>query len=90
MSEISERARFARDHQWAPGQMSAYVDSELAQDLRARLEQHLGECAECRRVLASLERMIDRLGRLAAPSGAPDASEVAAAVRVRLDQPPAS
>ena len=30
MSEISERARFALDHRWAPEQMSDYLDGELA------------------------------------------------------------
>jgi anti-sigma factor RsiW len=79
-----------RDHEWAPGQMSAYLDRDLAHSLRARLERHLGECAECRRVLASLERLIDRLGRLAAPTGAPAANDVALVVRARLDDPPAS
>jgi hypothetical protein len=32
--------------------------------------------------------MIDRLGRLAAPAGAPAANELAIAVRARLDHPP--
>jgi anti-sigma factor RsiW len=89
MSDTSQAARFERDHRWAPGQMSAYVDGDLPEALRTRLEHHLGECAECRRLLAGLERMIDRLGRLAAPSGGLPPREIAAAVRVRLDQPPA-
>lgn len=90
MSDTSQLASFERDHRWAPDQMSAYVDGELAQAPRTRLEHHLGECAECRRLLAGLRRMIDRLGRLAAPVGAPDPSEIAASVRVRLDAPPAA
>jgi anti-sigma factor RsiW len=90
MSEIFERDRFERDHRWAPGQMSAYLDRELTEAPLARMERHLGECAECRKLLASLQRMIERLATLAAPSGAPDPSEIAAAVRGRLDRPPAS
>ncbi len=90
MSDTSQAARFERDHRWAPGQMSAYVDGDLPTALRARFEHHIGECAECRHLLAGLERMIDRLGRLAAPSGGIRPREIAAAVRVRLDQPPAS
>jgi anti-sigma factor RsiW len=88
MSEIFERDRFDRDHRWAPGQMSAYLDGELTDATLARMERHLGECAECRRLLASLTRLIKRLTTLAAPSGGPDPSEIAAAVRARLDQPP--
>lgn len=89
MSEISETSRFERDHRWAPDQMPGYLDGELPEGPRARLERHLGECPECRRVLASLKLMIDRLAALAAPSGAPDAIQIATAVRARLDQPPA-
>jgi anti-sigma factor RsiW len=89
MSETQNRARFERAHRWAPGQMSAYLDGELAENLRARMERHLGECAECRRLLASLKRTIERLGSLAAPGGGQDPREIAAAVRVRLGDPPA-
>jgi anti-sigma factor RsiW len=90
MSDTSQTARFERDHRWAPGQMSAYVDGDLPTVRRARFEHHVGECAECRRLLAGLERMLDRLGRLAGPSGGIRPREIAAAVQVRLDQPPAS
>jgi anti-sigma factor RsiW len=90
MSEIFDRDRFDRDHRWAPGKMSAYLDRELTAGTLARMERHLGECAECRKLLASLKRMIERLATLAAPRGAPDPSEIAAAVRARLDQPPPS
>ena len=90
MSEIFERARFERDHRWAPGQMPAYLDGDLPEGPRARMERHLSECSECRRVLASLRLMIDRLAALSAPSGAPDAIQIATAVRARLDQPPSS
>jgi anti-sigma factor RsiW len=90
MSEISERDRFERDHRWVPDQMSAYLDQDLPAGALARIEHHLGECSECRKLLASLKRMIDRLATLAAPRGAPEPSEIAADVRVRLNQPPGS
>jgi anti-sigma factor RsiW len=90
MSEIFERARFERDHRWAPDQMPAYFDGDLPEGPRARMERHLSECSECRRVLASLRLMIDRLATLSAPSGAPDAIQIATAVRARLDEPPVS
>ncbi|HEY1592573.1 MAG TPA: zf-HC2 domain-containing protein [Solirubrobacteraceae bacterium] len=85
MSGFLHRLRFRRDHRWAPGQMSGYVDGELAHAPRARIEHHLGECAECRRLLAGLRRTLDALHRLPAPSGGVDAAALATSVRVRLD-----
>jgi len=88
VSPIWHRARFALDHRWAPGRASAYIDSELGDGARTRLERHLHDCPECRRLLAELRRMVNELGRLAAPGGAPDARRFAAAVHGRLDEPP--
>jgi anti-sigma factor RsiW len=64
--------------------MSDYLDDELALSGRARMERHLGECAECRRLLAGLRRTLDGLHRLAAPSAGVDALQIAASVRARL------
>jgi anti-sigma factor RsiW len=69
--------------------MSDYLDGDLADAARARLERHVGECAECRRVLGGLRGVVDALHRLAAPGGTPDPVQIAAAVRVRLNEPPA-
>ncbi|HTX12848.1 MAG TPA: zf-HC2 domain-containing protein [Solirubrobacteraceae bacterium] len=63
--------------------MSDYLDGELTPAVRARMERHLGECAECRRLLAGLTRTVDGLRNLATPSS--DALRIAASVRARLD-----
>lgn len=85
MTGLARRLRFRRDHRWAPGQMSAYLDGELATRPQARMERHAGECPECRIVLEGLRRMLSRLRRLpAAQAGSPD---VVAAVLCRLDEP---
>jgi anti-sigma factor RsiW len=70
--------------------MSAYIDAELARRRRTRLERHVKECAECLRVLAGLRRMLDALQRLPPPAGGGDALHIAASVRGRLQEPPAS
>ncbi|MGH2886757.1 MAG: anti-sigma factor family protein [Solirubrobacteraceae bacterium] len=80
---------FARDHQWAPDRMSDYLDGELATGEQGRMEHHLGECHECRRLLAGLRAVVDRLHRLPALAGGVDAVQIAASVRVRLTEPPA-
>jgi anti-sigma factor RsiW len=84
MSGLLDREGFRRDHRWAPRRMSDYLDDELALSGRARMERHLGECAECRRLLAGLRRTLDGLHRLAAPSAGIDALQIAASVRARL------
>ena len=87
MSNVLHRARFKRDHRWAPDHMSAYLDEELASRSRARLERHTGECAECRGVLHSLRRMLGRLHGLPRASAKREAPGIAAAVRARLREP---
>jgi anti-sigma factor RsiW len=86
MSELLDRERFKRDHRWARGRMSDYLDGELTLARRTRMEDHLGECAECRRLLAGLRRTLDGLNRLPAPSGGVDALRIAASVRGRLSE----
>jgi anti-sigma factor RsiW len=85
MSGFVHRMRFRRDHRWAPERMSDYLDGELAPSARERIEHHLGECAECRRLLAGLRRTLDGLHRLSPPGGGMDAAALATSVRARLD-----
>lgn len=84
MGGLLHQARFRRDHRWAPRRMSDYLDGELASAARTRMEHHVGECAECRRLLAGLRRTLDELHRLAAPSPGVNALQVAASVQARL------
>jgi anti-sigma factor RsiW len=68
------RRRFMREHRWTHSHLSEYVDAELSPDERERLEQHLGICPQCRRVLATLMRTVQGLRRLRgeAPPGLAD------------------
>ncbi|HTT28028.1 MAG TPA: zf-HC2 domain-containing protein [Solirubrobacteraceae bacterium] len=86
MSTLLDRERFRRDHRWAPGRMSDYLDGELAPAQRARMEHHLGECAGCRRLLAGLRQTVAALHRLAAPDDAVDTLAIVTSVRSRLDE----
>jgi anti-sigma factor RsiW len=87
MSGLLDRERFRRDHRWARGRMSDYLDGDLAPAGSTRIERHLGECAECRRLLAGLRRTLDGLHRLAAASPGADALQIAASVRAQLNEP---
>jgi anti-sigma factor RsiW len=82
-------SNFARDHEWAPDHMSEYLDGELATSERGRMEHHLGECRDCRRLLAGLRAIVDGLHRLPALGAGVDAVQIAASVRVRLTEQPA-
>jgi anti-sigma factor RsiW len=64
--------------------MSDYLDGELAPEGRTRMERHLSECAQCRRLLAELRRTVDGLHGLSPPSAGMDAIQIAASVRRRL------
>jgi anti-sigma factor RsiW len=88
MSSVLHRARFTRDHRWAPGRMSAYLDGELGSRARDRLERHCAECPECRGVLHGLQRMLALLHGLPPASARRDAPDIAAAVRARLHELP--
>jgi anti-sigma factor RsiW len=90
MDEFVLRLQFRRDHRWAPAHMSEYLDGDLAARGRARMERHVGECRDCRTVLAELRLVVDYLHRLPPPAGGDGPAQIAAAVRVRLTAPPGS
>jgi anti-sigma factor RsiW len=90
MSTIWHRTRFRLDHRWAPRRMSDYLDGELASSGRTRMDRHVGECEECRRVLAGLRAMLDQLQRLPGRGVEVDAVQIVTAVRARLREPPGS
>jgi anti-sigma factor RsiW len=87
MGTQQDRERFRRDHRWAPARLSDYLDGELPVSGRARMEHHLGECEECRRLLAGLRRTVAALHGLAGRGDEVDAIRLAAAVRLRLSGP---
>jgi anti-sigma factor RsiW len=87
MSNILHRGRFRLDHRWAPAHMSDYLDAELSAKRRGRIEGHLAECQECRRVLAGLRALLGTLQGLPLPRDDVDAARMAASVRLRLDEP---
>ena len=88
MRSFLARARFSRDHRWAPAHMSDYLDAELLPHGHGRMERHLGECGECRRVLTDLRVILEGLHRLPRPGGGLDAVQIVAAVRLQLWGPP--
>ena len=85
MTSLWQRSRFRRDHRWTPGHISAYLDNDLAARARARLERHVADCPECRRILHTMRRMLGLLGGASAqtPGEAPD---ITAAVIRRLGE----
>lgn len=52
---------FMREHRWTHERLSAYLDGELGERERHRVERHTGMCPECRRVLAGLRRTLREL-----------------------------
>jgi len=64
---LLERRRFMREHRWTHEHLSAYLDEDLDREGRGRVEEHVGLCPQCRRVLATLRRTLGALRELGAP-----------------------
>lgn len=63
---LLEKRRFARDHRFAHARLSGYIDQELPPPEHRRVEEHVGICPQCRRVLATLRRTLRDLRSLPA------------------------
>ena len=55
------------DHRFTAAHASEYLDGQLPDAGRRRIERHTSVCPQCRMLLTSLRRMIETLPRLAAP-----------------------
>lgn len=64
---LLERWRFMREHRWTHAHLSDYLDEELDPAQRERVEEHVGLCPQCRRVLATLRQTLRGLRELGAP-----------------------
>ena len=64
---------YADDHQWSQRHLSHYVEGDLNNRARRRLDRHARDCAECgrglraMRALARLVRGLDGLAPVRAP-----------------------
>jgi anti-sigma factor RsiW len=77
--------RFHREHRWTREHLSEYIDGELDQRGRVRVERHVGVCPECRRVLATLKRTLAGLMGLRDEEPDDIADSVIARLRLELD-----
>jgi anti-sigma factor RsiW len=68
------RRRFMREHEWTHARLSDYLDGDLSDAERRRVEEHIGMCPQCRKVLATLRRTLKDLTGLGrdAPPGLAD------------------
>jgi anti-sigma factor RsiW len=84
MSNVVHRIRFRLDHRWTPAHMSDYLDGDLEARPERRIEDHVTECAQCRRTLAALRAMLIALRALPPPAAEAQATRITTAVRLRL------
>ncbi|MGH2761934.1 MAG: zf-HC2 domain-containing protein [Thermoleophilaceae bacterium] len=61
---LLERRRYMREHRWTHAHLSGYLDDELSRRERERVEEHVGMCPQCRRVLRTLKRTLESLMHL--------------------------
>ena len=65
------KRRFMREHRWSGARFSSYLDGELSEPERRRLEAHASICPECGRMLATLRQTLRGLRGLAPDSPPP-------------------
>ena len=53
---LLERRRYMREHNWTHAHLSDYLDEDLSPHERERVEEHVGVCPHCRRVLRTPSR----------------------------------
>jgi anti-sigma factor RsiW len=53
--------RFMGDHRFTRARLSDYVDGDLDERARHRIEHHAGVCPKCRHMLESLKRTLAEL-----------------------------
>jgi anti-sigma factor RsiW len=58
---LLERRRYMREHRWTHAHLSDYLDDDLSPDERERVEEHVGICPHCTRVLRTLRRTLESL-----------------------------
>lgn len=58
--------RYMREHRWTHTHLSGYIDQDLGAGELARVEEHVGICPHCQRVLATLRRTLEGLQSLRA------------------------
>jgi predicted anti-sigma-YlaC factor YlaD len=62
--------RFMREHRWTNVHLNEYLDGELGTDERHRVDDHVGLCPECRRMLETLRETVQGLMSLRTPAPA--------------------
>jgi len=76
------------DHEELCERLSAYLETDLDPGERARIEEHLNRCPDCRREYRELRHTVDLLSRLPAPEPPPDlADRVIARLRAGEGRP---
>jgi anti-sigma factor RsiW len=63
---LLQHRRFLREHNWTHAHLSDYLDDDLSPSERGRVEEHVGICPHCRRVLRTLRRTLQSLMELPA------------------------
>ncbi len=58
---LLQRRRFMREHEWTHAHLSGYLDDDLSRAERDRIDKHVGMCPQCRRVLRTLRRTLEKL-----------------------------
>lgn len=85
MFRVLSNLRFMREHRWTARRLSDYLDRELDESDRRRVDEHVGLCPQCRRMLGTLRKTVSGLRALRdRPPASPPGDGVSEGVLGRL------
>jgi anti-sigma factor RsiW len=64
IGRVLSNLRFMREHRWTARHLSEYLDRELDEPDRHRVDEHAGLCPQCHRMLATLRQTLSGLRSL--------------------------
>lgn len=86
IKRLAKHYGFMREHLWTNSHLSPYLDQEVSEAERIRVEQHARVCPKCHRMLETLKKTLEGLRSMSAESVAPSGLADSVMERVRAEE----
>lgn len=86
IKRLAEHFHFMREHRWTNSRLSPYLDREISEAERTRVEEHARVCPKCHRMLETLKRTLEGLRSMSSESPAPAGLADSVIERVRAQK----
>ena len=85
IKSLSRHYRSMREHLWTRPRLSPYLDGEVSEAERRRVEEHAHVCPQCHRILETLKRTLVELRGMADERSAPSGLADSVMARIRAE-----